>query len=254
MTVLPIVDGGLLGPATDIIRHNGRGLDPKRQDAPHAHSVTPLPRADFVCVADLGLDRLMIYRLKAGRLLPADPPFVSLVPGSGPRHFTVHPNGRHAYLINELDSSMAVFSIDPNGGSLRAVQTVSTLPTSWKGRNTCADVHLHPNGNFLYGSNRGHDSIAVFAVDRTTGRLEPAGHVPTGGKNPRNFAVDPTGRYLLAANQDSDSIVVFRLEGGIPIRAVWTAEVPTPVCVNVRTESGGDSTEKPQDPENGPES
>jgi 6-phosphogluconolactonase len=238
VSVLPIGADGRLGPASARIQHQGKGANPERQEGPHAHSVTLDPANRFAFVADLGTDKLAVYRYDGakGTLTPHDPAAVSLAPGSGPRHFTFHPGGRHAYLINELLSTVTAFDYDAAAGKLTERQTVPTLPSGVAAAsNTTAEVVVHPNGKLLYGSNRGHDSLAIFAIDPATGKLTAAGHQPTLGKEPRNFAIDPTGTFLLAANQNSDSVVVFRIDPasgrldpvGPPTR------VPAPVCLRM---------------------
>jgi len=233
VAVLPILDDGSLDEASDFIQHRGSGTNPQRQAGPHAHSVVLDPANRFAFVADLGLDRLMIYRFDAerGRLLPNEPAFVSLRPGAGPRHFTFHPDGRHAYVINELDNTVTAFDYDPERGALREVQTLSTLPAGYAEVNYCADIHIAPSGRFLYGSNRGHDSIALFSVDGA-GRLTLLGHEPTGGHWPRNFALDPAGRFMWVANQESDSITRFAADANTGrLTALGRIAVPRPVCI-----------------------
>lgn len=235
--VLPIGSDGRLGEATDFIQHQGSSIVPRRQEVPHAHSVTIDPANRYAFVADLGMDKIMIYRLdlNQGKLKPNDEPWVQVKPGAGPRHFTFHPNGRYAYVINEIDSTVTVFTYDETRGILREIQTLSTLPEDFEDASHCADVHLSPSGKFLYGSNRGHDSIVIFAVDEGTGKLSCIGHEPTRGRIPRNFAIDPGGTFLLAANQQSDSIVSFRIDQQTGVLE-WTGqmmEVPTPVCVKL---------------------
>jgi 6-phosphogluconolactonase len=232
---LPIRPDGSLGDATAFVQHAGSSVDPRRQKGPHAHSVN-LDRANrFAFVGDLGLDKVMIYRFDAaqGTLAANDPPWAKVAPGAGPRHFAFHPNGRFAYVINEMHSTVTGFSYDADRGALETIGTVSTLPEGFSGSSTTAEVQVHPSGKFLYGSNRGHDSIAVFAIDADTGKLTPVGHASTQGKAPRNFGIDPTGRWLLAANQDSDSIVVFRIDGqtGKLLSLGPGLRVPMPVCV-----------------------
>jgi 6-phosphogluconolactonase len=234
---LRIQDGGGLGPASCSIQHEGKGNDPRRQEGPHAHSIN-LDRANrFAFAADLGLDRIFIYRFDPGQgmLTPNDPPFARIAPRSGPRHFAFHPNGRYAYLINEMANTITALAYDADRGSLDEIQTISTLPADFKGRSHTAEVQVHPSGKFVYGSNRGHDSIAIFTVDPASGKLTAAGHEPTRGKNPRNFALDPSGTFLLAENMDSDSIVVFRVNpqsGGLD-RVGEPVKVPVPVCIRM---------------------
>jgi len=234
---LPIQEDGRLGKATSLDQHRGSGPKPKRQDGPHAHSIQLDAANRFAFSPDLGLDKVFIYRFDPGRgeLTPNDPAFAAVAPGSGPRHFAFHPSGRYAYVINELGSTVTAFRYDAERGALDTLQTVSTLPEGFQGNNTTADVHVHPSGKFLYGSNRGHDSIAIFAIDGESGKLRPIGHEPTRGKSPRNFGIDPTGAYLLAANQDSASVVVFRIDPASGrLRATrGSAKVAYPVCIKM---------------------
>jgi 6-phosphogluconolactonase len=232
--VFPVHDDGTLGPASDFIQHLGSGIDPVRQTGPHAHSVT-LDRSNrHAFVPDLGLDKLFIYKFdaKRGMLEPNGTPWIKMRPGSGPRHVVLHPNGKFAYLLNELNSTLAVLVLD----RARELQTVSTLPDGFQGNSTCAGLQLAPSGRFLYASNRGHDSIALWRVDPTTGRLRYIEHAPSLGRTPRGFGIDPTGRFLLVANQDSDTIVAFRIETrtGKLTQAGAAISVPTPVCVTFR--------------------
>jgi 6-phosphogluconolactonase len=172
------------------------------------------PSGRFVLVPDLGLDRVFVYRLNtgAGTLVANDPPAGQSRPGAGPRHLHFHPSGRWVYVIDEMGNTVSVFAWDGGRGALEPVQTVPTLPAGFTGSSTAAQIVVSPSGQFAYGSNRGHDSIAVYAVDEASGRLTPVGHEPTRGKTPRNFNVDPTGSFLLAANQDSDTVAVFRID------------------------------------------
>ena len=235
VAVFPVLDDGRLGEASSFVQHTGHGVNPQRQEGPHAHSINLSPDNRFAIAADLGLDQLLVYRFDPthGTLAPNNPPFAKINPGAGPRHFTFHPSGKFAYVINEMGSTVTAFSYDAAGGVLRALQTISTLPKAFAGNNDDAEVQAHPSGKFLYGSNRGHDSIAVFAIDAGRGTLTPVEHVPTQGETPRNFRIDPTGSYLFAANQDSDNIVVFRIDPktGRLTPTGQTLEVPSPVCV-----------------------
>ena len=235
VVVYPIRDGGELGEATDVVQHEGSSIDPRRQKGPHAHSVTLDPANRFAFVADLGLDQVKSYELNlvSGKLVPNAVPWNQVKAGSGPRHFTFHPNGRYAYLINELNATLMAFAYDPTRGALTELQTVPALPEGYTGRNWCADVHVAPSGRFLYGSNRVHDSIVIYQIDQDTGKLTLVGHELTQGETPRNFSIDPTGKYLLAANKDSDTIVVFRIEPDTgKLRPTGhVVEVPAPVCV-----------------------
>lgn len=235
--VLPVGADGQLGPASATIRNEGKGPNARRQEGPHAHSINLDAANRFAFLADLGLDKVFIYAYDgaAGTLKPNDPPAGVTAPGAGPRHFTFHPSGKFAYVINELFCTVTAFAYDAQKGSLTEIQTVPTLPADFTGSNTTAEVQLTPDGKFLYGSNRGHNSLAVFAVDAATGKLTAAGHVPSGGKTPRNFGIDPTGRWLLAAHQDSDAIVVFKIDPqtGKPEPTGQTLTVGKPVCVKM---------------------
>lgn len=234
--VLPIREDGSLGEASAWKQHEGSSVDPVRQAGPHAHAVCLSPDNRFALVPDLGLDGVVTYRFDAerGTLTPnAAQPFVATAPGAGPRQLVFHPGGRFAYLINELDSTMTAFSYAPQDGALTPLHTLPTLPPDATGRSTCAEVHVSPSGRFLYGSNRGHDSLAVYALDPGTGRMTAKDHQGTGGRIPRHFEPSPDGRWLIAANQDTDNLVVFRLDPdtGRPEPTGETATAGTPVCV-----------------------
>jgi 6-phosphogluconolactonase len=233
--VLPIKADGSLGPATAFVQHQGKSINKDRQEAPHAHSINLDAGGKFAFAADLGLDKVLVYRFDAdkGTLTPNAPPAVDLVKGAGPRHFAFHPSGKFAYVINELDMTVTAMSYDAERGILTPVQTVGTVPEGAKPNYSTAEVVVHPSGKFLYGSNRGHHSIAIFTIDPATGKLTAAGHQGKDIKTPRNFAIDPTGTYLLVANQDGDSLVVFRINqqtGALDPTGV-RVEVPRPVCV-----------------------
>jgi 6-phosphogluconolactonase len=234
IAALPIQSDGLLAEPTATIQHHGSSMNPQRQEGPHAHYITTDPANHFALACDLGLDQVLVYRLDSskGSLAPNDPPAASVKPGSGPRHLAFHPTGRWLYVINEMGSSLTVFAYDSKRGALRELQTLSTLPEKFDGQNTCAEVQAHPSGKFVYGSNRGHHSIAVFAVDQKTGKLTLVEHQPTQGKTPRHFGLDPAGKWLLAENQDSDSIIVFRVDSktGRLTPTGQTLEVGAPVC------------------------
>ncbi len=233
--VLPVFDDGSLGEVSHHIQHEGSSVDPVRQAGPHAHSVTLDPADRFAFVPDLGMDRLLVYRFdpERGMLEPHAVPWVNLKPGAGPRHLAFHPDGRLAFLINELDSTLVVASYDGQKGTFEVRQTVSTLPEGFHGENTCADIQVSPTGTFIYGSNRGHDCIVIYRIDRRTGWLTLVGHEPTRGRTPRNFGIDPSGTFLLAANQDSDTVVAFRINRhtGVLQPTGGMTQVPTPVCV-----------------------
>ena len=235
VAVLPVKADGMLGEASDFVQHLGSSVNPHRQHEPHAHDVVLTPNNRFAIVADLGLDKLLVYRydLANGKLSPNDPPYGPVKPGSGPRHFALHPNGRWAYVINEIGNTIAAFDWDGDKGSFHELQTIATLPKDFKGENSTAELVVHPSGRYLYGSNRGHDSIAVYAIDPAKGMLTLIEDVPTLGKEPRNFALDPTGAYLFAANQNSNTVVVFRVNPSNG-RLTPTGEkvaVVSPVCV-----------------------
>jgi 6-phosphogluconolactonase len=235
VAALPIHEDGRVGEATAFIQHTGSSVDPKRQKGPHAHSINLDPANRFAFAADLGLDKVLIYRFdpSKGSLVPNDPPSASVKPGGGPRHFAFHPSGRFAYVINEMGNTVTAFAYDAARGALTELQMVPTLPEGFQGESYTAEVQVHPSGKFLYGSNRGHDSIAVFAINENSGALRLVEIQPTQGKWPRNFGIDPTGSYLLAANERSDTIVVFRIDpqSGRLNPTGQVVEVPAPACV-----------------------
>jgi len=235
VAVLPIEAGGALGEATDVVQHEGSGADPRRQEGPHAHCIVPDPGDRFVLSCDLGTDRVMIYRLDAaaGSLLPAAAPYALLAPGSGPRHIAFHPNGRWAYVINELGNTMTAFTYQADTGRLDEIGSVSTLPAGYAETTYCADVHVAPSGRYVYGSNRGHDSIVILRVDEATGMVTPVGWEPTQGSFPRNFFLSPDGTWLLAANQKGDSVVSYRVDvaTGLLEPTGHTLRVSMPVCL-----------------------
>ena len=239
VAVLPIGADGRVKPLSSFVQHTGSSVDKGRQSEPHAHSVNVDAPNNHAVVADLGLDKILIYKLDAehGKLTPNDPPFAALTPGSGPRHFAFHPNGKNAYVINELNSTITAFDYDPVRGALSTIQTISTLPEGSKVTNYPAEVVVHPSGRFVYGSNRGHDSIAAFRADHATGKLTLVGHQAEGIKNPRNFAIEPTGKFLLVANQDLGTVVVFRINQGTGALETTgqTVKVPKAVCVRFWT-------------------
>ena len=234
VAVLPIHEDGSLGESTAFVQHSGSSANPQRQKGPHAHCVTETTDGRLL-VEDLGLDEVVIYRFDAskGTLTPNDPPFAKLAPGSGPRHLAFGPGGRNAYVLSEMKSTVTAFHYDRARGSLEEFQTISTLPADFQGSSSGAEIAVSPNGKFLYASNRGHNSIAVFAIDPKSGALTALERVPSGGKTPRNFAIDPTGHWLFAAHQDSDNIVIFRIDPqtGIPKPTGDALEAGAPVCV-----------------------
>lgn len=213
VSVIPIAADGSLAEPTCFVQHEGSSVNPQRQKGPHAHSVNISPDDRFAFVADLGLDKIMIYKLdvEKGRIIANDPAFAKVKPGSGPRHFTFGINGKYAYVINEMGGTITAFKYEPASGTLKEIQTISTLPDDFSGSNSCAEVRVHPNGRFLYGSNRGHDSIAVYQIDPARGILTFVERESTDIKTPRNFNIDPTGKFCLVANQGSNSVVVFKI-------------------------------------------
>jgi 6-phosphogluconolactonase len=238
VAVLPILADGRLKESSDFVQHKGSSVNPRRQKGPHAHGIYVDEANRHVYVPDLGLDQVVIYKFNAasGKLTPTDPAAVK--PGSGPRHFALHPKADFAYVINEMTCTVTAFYRDAKSGALTESQTISTLPegvTVLPAFST-AELEMHPTGKFLYGSNRGHDSIVVYGVDAKTGQLTLAQHIPTGGKTPRNFAVSPDGKWLIAANQSSGNLVVFKIDAktGKLSETGNTAEVPNPVSIVYR--------------------
>ena len=234
--VLPIAADGSLKEASCVIQHEGSSVDPRRQKGPHAHAVEICATNRYVFVPDLGCDRIFIYALDAehGVLIPnPNQPSVAVTPGAGPRQLALAPNARFAYLINELNSTMTAYEFDTGRGTLRELQTLSTLPEGYGGDSTCAEVQVAPSGRFLYGSNRGHDSIAIFALDADKGTMTLVGHESTRGAIPRNFTLSPDGAFLAAANQDSNNVVLFSVdpEKGTLTPTGGVVEAGTPICV-----------------------
>ena len=247
VAVFPILADGKLGGHTALVTDSGTtGPNKERQEGPHAHWIETARDNRFALVADLGLDEVFVYRFddRKGTLSGNDPPprepsppaaasrpGTRVKPGAGPRHFAFHPNGKYGYVLNEIDATVLAFSYDANHGSLSFLQSAPTLPEGFSGRNDAAEIAIHPNGKYLYASNRGHDSIAVFAIDPSNGTLKLLSDVPTGGKEPRHFVIDPTGHYLLAENQFSNNIVEFRIDTRTGKLAATgeVLEVPSPV-------------------------
>lgn len=235
LAVLPIGPDGRLGVASDTVQDKGAGPNKKRQEGPHVHSATLAPDDRFLYVADLGTDKLQILatNLRTNTVKPATKPSVAVKAGSGPRHFAIHPNGRFAYLVEELTSSVAVFSRNPETGALTLLQDgVGTLPAGFADPNTSADIHIDPAGRFLYQSNRGANTLAIFAIE-ADGKLTKVGDEPTQGKTPRNFFIDPKSDFVLVANQDTDNITIFRRDAktGKLTYTGRSVKVPAPVCV-----------------------
>ncbi|WP_373649716.1 lactonase family protein [Schlesneria sp. DSM 10557] len=234
VSVLPILADGKLSPASSTIQHQGSSVDKQRQEGPHAHSINLDPANKFAFAADLGLDKVLVYRFDGskGLLTANDPPAGVVAPGSGPRHFAFHPSGKYAFVNNEMTSTITSFAYDPAKGSLKEIHTLSTIPEPTPGNST-AETVVHPSGKFVYVSNRGHNSLAIYQCDPATGRLTALGHQSTGGKTPRNFNIDPTGSYVLAANQDTNNVTVLKIDAATGKLSPTGAaiEVGIPVCV-----------------------
>jgi len=234
IAMFPVGPDGRLAASSALLSGTGSGPNKARQQGPHAHQVVFDPTNHFLLEADLGIDRILVYRFDqaSGSLTPNDPPSAAVTPGSGSRHLAFHPNGRFVFVINELSSTITSFAWEGAAGSLRSLGTVSTLPAGHTGENSTAEIAVHPNGRFLYGSNRGHDSLAVFSV-AADGTLALVEHEPTRGKTPRNFTIDPTGKWLIAANQATGTLAVFAIDQktGALSPAGPLASVGSPVCV-----------------------
>lgn len=236
IAALPIHTDGKLGEATTTIQHTGSSVHPKRQTGPHAHFIIPSPDNRFALTCDLGLDKVLVYQLDpaTAKLTTNNPPHAVVPHGAGPRHLAFSPNGKYAYVINELALTITMFSYDSARGTFFEEQNVSTVPAGYAitEKDSCAEIAVHPSGKFVYGSNRGHDSIAVFSVDAKTGKLTLVQNESTQGKTPRHFAIDPNGRWLLAENQNSDSVVVFAIDAttGKLKPTGQTITVGSPVC------------------------
>lgn len=237
ITTIPVRRDGGLATAKNVVRHEGKSVDPVRQAAPHAHCVLPDPTNRYVLAVDLGIDAMLTYRLddRTGAISVVTPG-AAAKPGAGPRHLTFHPNGRFAYVVNELDSTLSVFTYDGERGALTEVQVAPASPGGTVPDNHPADIHVAASGRHLYVSNRGDDTVAVFVIDPASGQVTPVQQIASGGRSPRNFALDPTGRFLLAANQRSDSIVSFRVdaESGRLTPTGSVVELAAPVCVKFR--------------------
>jgi len=246
VAAFPLLKDGSLGEAASFVQHSGTGPDRERQEGPHAHWVGVMPDNHFAMAVDLGIDEVLVYRLndKNGSLSANDPAFVKLEPGSGPRHLDFHPNSRFVYVISELQSKINVFSYDAQRGALQPLQSIATVPKEFSGTNYPAEIRVHPNGKFLFASNRGHDSVAVFSIDQKKGTLSPVGHFSTHGKNPRNFEIDPSGSHLFVADQESGNIVIFEIDQstGKLKSTGQVLHVDSPVCLKFLAVSG---TKKP---------
>ena len=236
VALLPLEADGRLAERADVVSHEGAGPHPDRQDRPHAHAIILDPAGRYALAADLGIDKILAYEIDAvrGRLVPRGVAGTA-TPGAGPRHLAFHPDRRRLYSLNELHSTVTAWEYAAAEGRLREIETVSALPDVFGGPSIAADIHVHPSGRLVYASNRGHDSLTVFAIDAETGRLTPRGHVPAGGQTPRNFAIDPTGTYLLVAHQDTDSVATFAIDahtGALRLTGD-VVRVPNPVCIEL---------------------
>ncbi|UTA68277.1 lactonase family protein [Emticicia sp. 21SJ11W-3] len=235
LSILPIEKDGSLGAPTQTIKHEGKGVNASRQEKPHVHSVNIAPNNTDIFVADLGIDKIVSYQLDAqtGRLSAGNPPATKTADGAGPRHFKIHPNGNWAYVIQELNSTVTAYHYGK--GALEEMQTISTLPPEFKGRNACADIHISADGKFLYGSNRFYDHLVIYSIDQKTGKLTYITNQPVQGKTPRNFMIDPTGKWVLVANQDSDNIVLFKRDAktGTLTPTGKEVKVSMPVCLKM---------------------
>jgi 6-phosphogluconolactonase len=231
----PVHDDGSLGTASGFVQHSGSGPNKERQEGPHAHWIGTSPDNRFALAVDLGLDQVLVYSFDSskGIFTPMLSGFAKVKPGAGPRHLAFHPNGKFAYVLSEMESSVTVFSYQLKNGTFTSLETISALPKDYSGPKEAAEIAVHPSGKFLYTSNRGHDSIAVFAIDEKKGTLKSLGQVLTGGKTPRHFAIDPTGAYLLAENQESNNIVIFHIDAatGSLTPTGQAVDVPSPVCL-----------------------
>lgn len=235
VSVFPINKDGSLGAMSAFVQDQGSSVNRQRQEGPHAHCVMTEPGDRFAVACDLGIDKVMIFKFDPakGTLEGNDFPSASIKPGSGPRHIAFHPSGRFAYVINELSSTLTAFTCDPDNGVMNEIDDYPLLPADFKRQNNAAEVEVDPSGHFVYASNRGEDTIVVFACDATTGRLSFVQRQSTLGKTPRNFDIDPSGRFLLVGNQDTGTVVVFRIdpETGRLQPTGGTADVREPMCV-----------------------
>ena len=242
VAVLPVGSDGRLGAATSVIQHTGSSVNPQRQKGPHAHCITLDPANRFAFACDLGLDKILTYRYDAakGTLTPGDPPFTAVKPGAGPRHLVFRPDGRFAYVINEMTSTVSAFRYNASAGTLTELQTVSTLPESFQGSNSGAEVSMHPSGKYLYASNRGRNSVALFAIDQDKGTLTYVADQETGGRTPRHFGIEPSAKHLAIANQNSDTILVCLIEPGTGRLkpSAGFVQAPTPVFVKFLPPAG----------------
>ena len=237
LAVYPVEADGKLGEASDVVQHTGGSVNPDRQQEPHMHSIIPSESGDIIYASDLGIDKIMLYQPNStsGKLSAASPPFAASTPGAGPRHFALHPSGQWAFSIEELSSTIAAYKVDKKSGSLTPVDRVTTLPEGASADgNSTADIHVSPDGKFVYASNRGHDSIVIYAIDAATGKLTYVGNEPAGGQHPRNFCMDNQGEYVWVANRDTDNVVVFRRDAATGELTPTGNEIKVPAVVCVQ--------------------
>ena len=235
IAVFPIGNDGKLGENSAFIQNSGSSVNKERQTSPHAHFIQVSNDNRFVMVADLGIDKILIFQFDSatGSLKPNEPAYINLSPGSGPRHFAFTPSGKFLYVLNELTSTVTIFDFDQATASSQSKQTISTLPENFEGTNTAAEILVDSRGKFLYASNRGDNSIVQFSIDTISGMLTPIAWTSSGGKAPRNFEIDPTGKWLFSANQNSDNILLFKIdqENGGLINTNQTVNIKSPVCI-----------------------
>ncbi len=226
---------GSIGAMTGFDQHHGHSVNPLRQRGPHAHEAAVSPDNRFLFTPDLGLDRILIYRINYAKrtFTPNQPTYAAVKPGLGPRHIAFAPNGKFAYVVCEMGSAVVAFSYNHETGALTPIQTISTLPAGYSGQSAAAEIHIDKTGRFLYVSNRGQNTITEFDIHKSTGKLTPVQSISTGGKIPRNFVIDPAGRYLIAANQDSNNIVVFKIDAatGRLTPTGQSLQLGAPVCL-----------------------
>lgn len=238
LSVFPVREDGSLEPASDIVQHTGSSIHPSRQKQAYMHSIIPAKQGDFIYASDLGVDKIFTYKINrdSGKLSPADNPSVSSTPGSGPRHFTIHPDNQLAFSVEELTSTIASFRIDPQTGALTSLERVPMLSADFPldKSSTAADIHVSPDGKYLYASNRGEDNLVIYSIDAENGKLELVGHESTRGGHPRNFYVDHTGDFVLVANRDNDHFVLFDRDKGSGKLAFTGKEVHVPAAVCIK--------------------
>jgi 6-phosphogluconolactonase len=234
LAAYPINKDGSLAEASDVVKHSGSSIVVGRQEAPHVHSAIPSADGKYLYVSDLGVDKIYIYKVSGtGKLLPAEMPFAASTPGAGPRHFVIHPNQKFAYSAEEISSTLASFNLNNNNGALTPLERVQMIPSDFTERNSAADLHFSPDANFLYASNRGHETLGIYSVDGKSGKLKLLGYESTGGKHPRNFLVDKRGEFVFVANQNTGNVVVFRRDHktGLLNRIGDDINIPGVVCL-----------------------